>query len=241
MKTQVTLAVAFLILFSQCNHPNEKSLKEIFAKEKATLTFTYFFDTKPNLEIGNLEIKLDIVPAKELNQALKQDNYAVAYNNEDEIKTRQSLDLYLEDLKKYTRYIFDFSFDSVKCKVYATEKFDILHITLLNKYNKTYHFTTESYFVYGTILKIIDSELKSERGDFEDMVIDKTTLSLFDENKLFYKSVAKNSQPAKKIKITEEEAFRQIQDAFLLRQFCRDALLKLKDSQPDWFQKNTGG
>ena len=230
------LVTALCILFATCAHPNENSLKDTFAKDKALVTFTYFFDTKPNSEVENLDIKLEVVPPKSLNLPLEQDKCVIKYDAEGEKKTSESLEMYLNELKNYTRYIYDFSFDSIECKVYATDKFDITHIIMLNKYNNKYHFIHESFFVYGTILKVTETEIKSNEGDFDDITTEKTTISLFDENKLFLRTEEKFKKPVKSLKFNSGDAFRTMEDAFLLRQFCRDALLKLKDSQPDWFK-----
>jgi hypothetical protein len=224
-----------LILLSGCNSNQESPWELIFKQEKAKVEFTYFFNSNKNSEVSNLDIKLDLAPSKMLNQPLNQDHYTVNYDPEGEDKTRKSLESYLDELKNYIRYTVDFNTDNIKFRIYATEKLDIIHIQALNKYNDKYRFMDESYFVQGTILKTTQSTLRSNAGSFDNAITEKNVTNLFDENKLFFKSIEKDNQSAKKIKTSNKEALKEIEQAFLLRQFCKDALVRLKDSQPEWF------
>ncbi len=232
------MIVLCCLMFLQCAHPNENSMHRIFERDMVDVRITSFFDERGNRDVENLDVKIALTPPKALIQKLSQTDCSVKYDSEGEKKTKESLDSYINNLKSYTRFVFDFTIDSIKCKVFATDKFDVIHIILLNKYNNNYHFIHESYFVYGTILKITEKEMKSNNGDFDDINVEKTVLSLFDENKLFYKSEEKGNDAERTLQYNDGDAFSQMQDAFLLRQFCRDVLLKLKETNANWFLKN---
>jgi hypothetical protein len=229
------LLFIFYILAS-CSHPAKSGLLDLYSKDKVNLEITYFFDKKYEAEIQNLDVPVTVGISKTLLHPLSQDHYAKKYDANETKSTKESLDEYLHTLETYNRFIIDFKTDSLSFKISATPKMDITHIIMVDRYNERYRFVNEYYFVYGTILKVIETEKKSVNGkDFNEAIDEKKTTSLFDENKLFYKSIMKQGQETA-VSYTDEEARQMIQDAFMLRQFCRDVALKIKESHADWFK-----
>lgn len=230
------LGLILVFIFGGCNHPSQSAIHTLLNKEKVKVVFTTFFDKKGDKDIANLNLELELKPSSILLQPLSTTGCAVKYDREGEKKTRSSLDQYLGTLLDYERFVIDFTVDSLKIKVFATSKLDILHIIVLNKYNSQYHFIDESFFVYGTILKTTERDIKSKDGDFNDINVEKLTTCLFDENKLFYKSEENEQGVLKKLNYTDDEACAHIQSTFLMRQFCKDVLVKLDTQHHDWFE-----
>ncbi|MCX6189619.1 MAG: hypothetical protein NTW54_08475 [Bacteroidetes bacterium] len=231
------LLLSLCLLMAQCSTSGSSSMNTLLSKEKTSVAFHTFFDTKNNREVTNLEALFEVNIPKQVTQNIKQENNAVKYDEVGEEKTIESLNKYLEKLKNYTRYIFEFTIDSIKCKVFTTENIDVIHLLMMDKKSTTYRYSNESFFVAGTILKTIDKEMEAQDGDFTNAFNQKTTTYLFDENKLFYHSEQKNSAPQKSIKLNDQEAYSKKIDLFLFRQLCTDAILALKDKHPELFQE----
>lgn len=230
------LLCSILLGLSSCSNTASDSVRDILSKEKVKITFNSFFDHRNNREVTNLDAQIDIsIPTKTI-QLLKPNDAAVKYDKEGEKKTIESLSNYLGSLKNYTRYIFSFTFDSVDCKIETTERLDVTHIVMIDKRSQKSHYIVESYFVSGTILKIIETELKGNNGDFSEAIKERITVSMYDENKLFYKTEEKATGAEHELKLNNEAAFLQIQDAFLFRQLCTDAALGLKEQHPELFK-----
>lgn len=237
MKVKIFLFVFMSVVWVQCSKSSSNSIRDILSKEKTTVNFSSFFDTGNNREVTNLDAKIEVSMPKKLAISLKPTDAALKYDKEGEKKTIESLNQYLTSLKSYTRYVFGFEFDSIQCKVYTTQAFDVIRIIMIDKRDNTYRYMNESYFVSGTILKVIDTQIKGKSGDFSEAIKEKITVSLFDENKMFYKTEEKHNLAEHVLKLNNEDAFYQMQDAFLFRQFCADAASKLKDSYPDLFKE----
>jgi hypothetical protein len=223
-------------LFFSCQHPSRTGLSNLFAKDKVDVKVIYFFDKKFEAEIQNLDAQVTVSVSKALTHPIKQDRYAMQYDYNEAKNTRESLDKYLASLESYNRYIIDFRTDSLVFKIFTTARMDVTKIILVDHYNEKYRFVNEYYFVYGTILKVKETEKKSLRdNDFDDAVDEKITEDLFDENKMFYKSVTSEGRQSA-VTVKEDDARDIVQHSFLLRQFCHDVVLKIKDTYPDWFR-----
>lgn len=237
MKNYALYIVVFIGLsLSNCSHTAQNSIRDILSKEKIKVTFNSFFDHRNNREVTNLDAQVEVKIPTKITQILKASEAAVKYDKDGEKNTIESLTIYLGSLRNYTRFVFGFSFDSIECKIETTESFDVTHIIMIDKRSQKSHFISESFFVSGTILKIIDTELKGDKGDFSEPIKERVITSMFDENKLFYKTEEKANGAEHDIKLNNDAAFLQIQDAFLFRQLCSDAALRLKDQHPELFK-----
>lgn len=237
MKNYTLYIFIFLgVSLSNCSHTAQSSVRDILSKEKIKVTFNNFFDYRNNREVTNLDAQLEVKIPTKISQLLKANDAAVKYDKDGEKNTIESLTIYLRSLKNYTRFVFGFSFDSIDCKIETTESFDVTHIIMIDKRSQKSQFISESYFVAGTILKIIDTEIKGVKGDFSEQIKERVITSMFDGNKLFYKTEENNNGAEHDLKLNNDDAFLQIQDAFLFRQLCSDAALRLKDQHPELFK-----
>jgi len=235
-KYTLNILVFIGISLSNCNHTVQNSVRDILSKEKIKVTFNSFFDHRNNREVTNLDAQVEVKIPTKITQLLKASDAAVKYDKEGEKKTIESLANYLRSLRNYTRFVFGFTFDSIDCKIETTESFDVTHIIMEDKRSQKTHYISECFFVSGTILKIIDTELKGDKGDFSEPIKERIITSMFDENKLFYKTEEKVNGAEHDLKLNNDAAFLQIQDAFLFRQLCSDAALRLKDQHPELFK-----
>lgn len=235
-KYAILILIFFGLTLSNCTHTARSSVRDILTKEKVKITFYSFFDHRNNREVSNLDAQVEVKIPTKITQLLKANDAAVKYDKEGEKNTIESLTIYLGSLRNYTRFVFGFTFDSIDCKVETTESFDVTHIIMNDKRSQKSHYISESFFVSGTILKIIDTELKGDKGDFSEPIKERVITSMFDENKLFYKTEEKLNGAEHDLKLNNDDAFLQIQDAFLFRQLCSDAALKLKEQHPELFK-----
>ncbi len=237
MKNYTLYILLFLgVSLSNCTHTARSSVRDILSKEKVKVTFKSFFDHRNNREVTNLDAQVEVKIPTKITQLLKANEAAIKYDKDGEKNTIESLTIYLGSLRNYTRYIFGFTFDSIDCKIETTESFDVTHIIMIDKRSQKSHYISESFFVAGTILKIIDTELKGNNGDFSEPIKERVITSMFDENKLFYKTEEKVNGAEHDLKLNNDDAFLQIQDAFLFRQLCSDAALRLKEQHPELFK-----
>jgi hypothetical protein len=236
MKLFKTLPLLLCIAFAQCSSTGNDTVGDVLSKDKIDVTFTGFFDQGNNREVQHLDAKTSVTVPHTRKQELDEKDAAEKYDLEGETKTIEDLNQYLEGLKRYTRYIFEFNFDGRDCKVYTTEGFEVTHIILVDKRDKKVHYLNESFFASGYILRVVDTQIRGKDDAFTESVNEKTTVSLFNRNKLFYRSEEKAVSGLSILKLSNKEAFHQMQDAFCFHQLCRDVALKLKEEHPDLFQ-----
>ncbi len=236
MKLSKLFIICIALVFTQCSHPGSNTIREILSKDKVNVKFISFFNKRNNREVKNLDATVEVTIPKKVTVGLKANDAAVKYDKEGEKRTISDLNDYLKTLDQYTRYIFGFTLDSIRCTVYTTESFDVIRTVTLDKKNNKIHRINESFFVTGTLLKIVDTDISGKDGDFSEPVKEKVTTCLFDENKMFYKTEEKKNGAEHVLKLNNDAAFLQMQDAILFKQFCGDAALRLKDKNPELFE-----
>lgn len=227
--------LSILFLLSSCSGSNGHALKPLLKKDSADVHVSYFFNFKTNSEVEKLDVMMHVPVMKSLAKSWMNSKAVMLYDEQTATATLKSLEDYLKQVNEYRSYLISFETDSFMFQVQCTERLDVTHIVMVRKVNETKRFINDYYFVAGTILKTVERERTAlHAGNFSEEYEEKETVNCFDENKLFRKTVTLQGK-AEEVNAQEKTVIEDVNDAFLMRQFCRDVVIQLKGQYPDWF------
>ena len=236
IKTFFTIVLgAVLAFFISCSGGHGHALKPLLTKDSARVRVTYFFNFKNNSEVEKLDVPLQLPVSRSLVKSWLKDKAVVQYDDQTAENTLKSLEAYLKQVNEYRSFLVSFETDSFMFQVQCTERLDVTHVVMVRKVNANTRFINDYYFVAGTILKTVERERTARNaGNFSEEYEERETVSCFDENRLFRKTVTQGGK-TEEMNVPEKTVIEDVNDAFLMRQFCRDVVIQLKGQYSDWF------